>query len=77
MKAGLPPDLALSLAVETLAGTAALLEQTGDHPADVRTRVSSPGGTTLAGLAVLDEHDVRGALIDAVVAAAARARELG
>lgn len=76
-KAGLPPALALALAVETLAGTAALLEQTGDHPAEVRTRVSSPGGTTLAGLAVLEQRDVRGALIDAVVAASARARALG
>lgn len=77
VKAGLPRPLALALAVETLSGTAALLEQTGEHPAQVKDRVSSPGGTTIAGLAVLEQRGVRGALIDAVVAAAARARELG
>jgi pyrroline-5-carboxylate reductase len=77
VKAGLPRPLAQALAVETLAGTGALLEQTGEHPAQVKDRVSSPGGTTIAGLAVLEQRGVRGALIDAVVAAAARARELG
>ncbi len=77
VKAGLPRPLALALAVETLSGTAALLEQTGEHPAQVKDRVSSPGGTTIAGLAVLEQRGVRGALIDAVVAAATRARELG
>jgi len=77
VKAGLPRPLALALAVETLAGTAALLEQTGEHPAQIKDRVSSPGGTTIAGLAVLEQRGVRSALIDAVVAAAARARELG
>jgi len=77
MQAGLPPDLALALAVQTLAGTGALLEQTGEHPARVREKVSSPGGTTLAGLAVLDQQGVPAAIAAAVGAAAARARELG
>lgn len=77
VQAGLPRPLAQALAVETLAGTGALLEQTGEHPAQVRERVTSPGGTTLAGLTVLEQRGVRAALIDAVVAAAARARELG
>jgi len=77
VKAGLPRPLALKLATETLAGTAALLEETGEHPAQIKDRVSSPGGTTIAGLAVLEQRGVRGALIDAVVAAATRARELG
>ena len=77
VKAGLPRPLAMALAVETLAGTAALLEQTGEHPAQIKDRVSSPGGTTIAGLAVLEQRGVRSALIDAVAAAAARARELG
>ncbi|MFM7205046.1 MAG: pyrroline-5-carboxylate reductase [Planctomycetaceae bacterium] len=77
VKAGLPRTLALALAVETLSGTAALLEQTGEHPAQIKDRVSSPGGTTIAGLAVLEQRGVRGALIDAVVAAATRAKELG
>jgi pyrroline-5-carboxylate reductase len=77
VKAGLPRPLAMALAVETFAGTAALLEQTGEHPAQIKDRVSSPGGTTIAGLAVLEQRGVRGAVIDAVVAAASRARELG
>lgn len=77
VKAGLPRPLALSLAVQTLAGTAALLERTGEHPALIKDRVSSPGGTTIAGLAVLEQRGVRSALIDAVVAAAARAKDLG
>jgi pyrroline-5-carboxylate reductase len=77
VKAGLPRPLALALAVQTLSGTAALLEQTGEHPAQIKDRVSSPGGTTIAGLAVLEQRGVRGALIDAVVAAANRAKELG
>lgn len=77
VKAGLPRPLAQALAVQTLSGTGALLEQTGEHPAQIKDRVSSPGGTTIAGLAVLEQRGVRGAVIDAVVAAAARARELG
>jgi pyrroline-5-carboxylate reductase len=63
--------------VETLVGTGALLEQTGEQPAQIRERVSSPGGTTLAGLSVLEQYGVRTALIEAVIAAANRARELG
>jgi pyrroline-5-carboxylate reductase len=77
VKAGLPRQLALALATQTLSGTAALLDQTGEHPAQLKDRVASPGGTTIAGLAVLEQRGVRGALIDAVVAAAARGRELG
>jgi pyrroline-5-carboxylate reductase len=76
-RAGLPRPLALSLAVQTLAGTGALLEQTGEEPAVVRERVSSPGGTTLAGLAVLTERGLSEALIAAVQAATDRAADLG
>jgi pyrroline-5-carboxylate reductase len=77
VKAGLPRPLALALATQTLSGTAAWLDQSGEHPAQLKDRVASPGGTTIAGLAVLEQRGVRGALIDAVVAAAARGRELG
>ena len=77
VKAGLPRALALALAVRTVAGTGMLIEQTGDHPAAVRDRVASPGGTTIAGLAVLEQRATRGALIDAVVAAANRAEDMG
>ena len=77
VKAGLPRSLALALATQTLSGTAALLDETGEHPAQIKDRVSSPGGTTIAGLAVLEQRAVRGALIEAVAAAADRARALG
>jgi pyrroline-5-carboxylate reductase len=77
VEAGLPEPLALALAVETLAGTGALLEATGEHPAEIRARVTSPGGTTLAGLGVLEERGAAAAIQAAVVAAANRARELG
>lgn len=75
--AGLPGPLALSLAVETVAGTGALLEVTGEPPEVVRARVTSPGGTTLAGLSLMDAHGVPEAIAAAVMAAAARAAELG
>ncbi|MDA1038836.1 MAG: pyrroline-5-carboxylate reductase [Planctomycetota bacterium] len=75
--AGLPEPLAVALATETLAGTAALLEQSGEHPAEIRKRVCSPGGTTLAGLATMDEAGVARGLAAGVVAARDRARELG
>lgn len=76
-RAGLPRPLALALAVQTLEGTGTLLDRTGEEPAVIRDRVSSPGGTTLAGLAVLAERGVPEALTAAVEAAAARAAELG
>ena len=74
--AGLPRDLALQLAPRTLAGTAALLEQQQLHPAQLKDMVSSPGGTTIAGLRELERAGLRSALIEAVLAAAARSREL-
>ena len=77
VRAGLPRHLAQALAVETFAGTAALVAETGEHPAVIKDRVSSPGGTTIAGLAVLERAGVRGALADAVAAATTRASELG
>lgn len=76
VQAGLPRQLALDLAVQTFAGTASLIADTGDHPAVVKDRVSSPGGTTVAGLSVLERKGVRGALADAVAAAAERSVEL-
>ena len=77
VEAGLPKPLAEALAVQTLAGTGSLLEQTGEDPAVIRGRVSSQGGTTLAGLAVLEARGIPRGLADAVIAAAARAGELG
>ena len=75
--AGLPRALAGHLAHRTLAGTAALLHQEHLHPAQLKDMVSSPAGTTIAGLRQLERAGLRSALIEAVVAAAERSRELG
>ena len=75
--AGLPRSLAHRLAHRTLAGTAALLDGQGLHPGQLKDMVSSPGGTTMAGLRMLEQAGVRSALLEAVVAAAQRSQELG
>ncbi|RMF23316.1 MAG: pyrroline-5-carboxylate reductase [Deltaproteobacteria bacterium] len=77
VRAGLPEDLARDLTYETIAGAAAMMIETGREPADLRKAVSSPGGTTLAGLARLDEGGFVRAVADAVAAATRRSRELG
>jgi pyrroline-5-carboxylate reductase len=75
--AGLPRRLATHLAHRTLAGTAELLHQRELHPGQLKDMVSSPGGTTIAGLRRLESGGLRSALIEAVLAAAERSRELG
>ena len=75
--AGLPRSLAHRLAHRTLAGTAALLDGQGLHPGQLKDMVTSPGGTTMAGLRMLEQAGVRSALLEAVVAAAQRSQELG
>ncbi len=75
--AGLPRSLAHRLAHRTLAGTAALLDGQDLHPGQLKDMVSSPGGTTIAGLRMLEKAGVRSALLEAVVAAAQRSQELG
>lgn len=74
---GLDPHTARAFATQTALGAARLMVETGEPPAQLRRKVSSPGGTTLAGLAVLDDADLRGAFAAAVKAAAARSAELG
>ena len=76
-KAGLPADVAMTLAAQTAAGAARMVLEGEDSPAALRDRVTSPGGTTLAGLAALEEGGLRQALAAAVAAAARRSRELG
>ena len=75
--AGLPRSLAHRLAHRTLAGTAALLDGQELHPGQLKDMVSSPGGTTMAGLRMLEKAGVRSALLEAVVAAAQRSQALG
>ncbi len=77
VRAGLDRDTALLLAAQTLFGAAKLQLDTGEHPGVLKDRVTSPGGTTIAGLRCLERMGVRGALIAAVEAAAQRSRELG
>lgn len=73
---GLPRQAALELAVQTMLGTARVVQATGEHPAMLKDRVSSPGGATITGLHVLEEGGIRGLLISAVMASAEKAAAL-
>ena len=75
--AGLPRPTADTLVRETLLGSATLLAAGDESPDALRAAVTSPGGTTAAGLHMLESRGVRAAFLDAVRAAAARSRELG
>ena len=75
--AGLPRDVAIKLAAQTLLGGAKMVLETGQHPGALKDMVTSPGGTTIEGLHALEKAGVRGALIDAVRAAAEKAHKLG
>lgn len=77
VRVGLARDVATTLAVQTVLGTAALLAETGEHPARLKDMVSSPGGTTIAGIHALERAGLRAAFMDAIVAATERSRELG
>ncbi|XP_039129487.1 pyrroline-5-carboxylate reductase [Dioscorea cayenensis subsp. rotundata] len=74
--AGLPRELALGLASQTVLGAAAMVNQTGKHPGQLKDAVASPAGTTIAGIQELEKGAFRSNLISAVVAATKRCREL-
>jgi pyrroline-5-carboxylate reductase len=74
---GLSKDLALELAAGTVAGSAEMIAATGEHPARLRDMVTSPGGTTIAGVEALEKAGVRAAFFAALRAAARRSAELG
>jgi pyrroline-5-carboxylate reductase len=75
-QAGLPRDLALALVAQTVLGAGRMLTETGEGPQALRRRVTSPGGTTMAGLEALEQGGLRAAVAAAVARATLRAREL-
>jgi pyrroline-5-carboxylate reductase len=76
VKNGLTRDVAAKLALQTVLGAGRMLAETGEHPAKLREQVTSPGGTTIAGLHVLENGRFRGTIMDAVDAATQRSKEL-
>jgi len=77
VRMGLDRATAMTLAIQTVLGAAQLLSETGMHPAALKDMVSSPGGTTIAGITALEEGGLRSTLIRAVERATLRSRELG
>ncbi len=74
---GLSRDVSTELIVQTMVGSALMLRDTGRHPVELRESVTSPGGTTIAAVRVLEEQRVRAAFLNAIEAARDRAVELG
>ena len=77
VSAGLSPELAMELALQTITGAAAMLQESGENPPRLREMVTSPGGTTQAGLTELDRRGFAAAVSAAVVVGTRRATELG
>ena len=77
VRMGLPRDVAMRLAAQTLLGSAKMVLETGLHPGELKDAVTSPGGTTIAGLHALERGGLRASLMNAVEAATLRAIELG
>jgi pyrroline-5-carboxylate reductase len=75
--AGLPRDVAVKLAAQTLMGTARMVLETGLHPGALKDMVTSPGGTTIEGLHELEKGKIRGVLMSAVRAATEKSKKLG
>lgn len=77
VRAGLTREAARRLSAQTVFGAAKMVLKTGKHPAELKEMVTPPGGTTTAGLHLLEQRGLRGTLIDAVLAASERSSELG
>lgn len=77
VKMGMPSSLAHSIASQTVLGAGRLLRDSGKHPAQLRSEVCTPGGTTIYGLHTLEQGGVRASTMSAVESATERARELG
>jgi pyrroline-5-carboxylate reductase len=75
--AGLPRDVATQLAAQTVLGAARMVLETGNHPAELKDMVASPGGTTIEGLHELERGKLRATVMNAVRAAADKSRRLG
>lgn len=77
VNAGLPRQTAITLAAQTLLGAAKMVLDTGNHPAVLRDQVTSPAGTTIAGIKVMEERGVRAALLAAVETATEKSKAMG
>lgn len=75
--AGLPRNVSIELAAQTLLGAAKMVLETGEHPDALRDKVTSPAGTTIEGVRVMERGGVRSALIEAVIAATEKSKSLG
>ena len=76
VRAGLPRNVAMQLAIQTVKGAACMLQQTGEHPGVLKDQVASPGGTTIAGIEALEKGAFRATVMGAVTAAADRSKQL-
>ena len=76
VKNGLPRDVAAQLATQTVLGAARMVAETGEHPMLLKEKVTSPGGTTIAGLHALENGSFRGVVMNAVEAACLKSKEL-
>ncbi|HWR29228.1 MAG TPA: pyrroline-5-carboxylate reductase [Negativicutes bacterium] len=77
VRVGFSRQNALLLSAQTMLGAAKMVLETGEHPGKLKDMVTSPGGTAISGVHMLETHSIRAALIEAVVAATARSRDMG
>lgn len=74
--AGLPRKISVELAAQTLLGAAKMVLESGEHPAALRDKVTSPAGTTIEGVRILEKGGVRSSMIEAVIAATEKSKKL-